>query len=416
GRQITPALEPRQEDKKRTSSYEDRRRRTWTATPIGPGPPLALCFPALTVSTAAGKQSGDVTALLSGRCAHSQSREAQRRGQTAVVSYEEKHFFNWFHFKKAAGPRKDAVAQIQHWNIDKEQGRQTQVELNSKAANELTKTPEGGSPETAIPLVTTEVNSATEFTTIVCSCPPIDGYIGGLSTALQNAVDKPLMLSQIDFSIASLSSQEPASTIVQSEQKQTPKSASQSTQIKTPLGSSAAKPSQGIRTPNCDGSTPVRKEEESAFWKISMERSRVEGSPSEFQSLTPSQIKSLEKGEKPLPVFCRQDSFPKEKEVIKPEKPEKSLVSEKPSVVTKQPKTTNPSSVSLALETPRQSQSSVSTLDDVFLPEPPARMPPVTEISKEPENEASSSGPQLFSQINTSSVLLKSGFDFLDNW
>ncbi|CAJ0947548.1 unnamed protein product [Ranitomeya imitator] len=66
---------------------------------------------------------------------------------------------------RAAGPRKDAVAQIQHWNIDKEQGRQTQVELNSKAANELTKTPEGGSPETAIPLVTTEVNSATEFTT-----------------------------------------------------------------------------------------------------------------------------------------------------------------------------------------------------------------------------------------------------------
>ncbi|CAJ0930594.1 unnamed protein product [Ranitomeya imitator] len=58
---------------------------------------------------------------------------------------------------RAAGPRKDAVAQIQHWNIDKEQGRQTQAELNSKAANELTKTPEGGSPETAIPLVTTEI-------------------------------------------------------------------------------------------------------------------------------------------------------------------------------------------------------------------------------------------------------------------
>ncbi|KAM4042360.1 uncharacterized protein C1orf198 homolog [Anomaloglossus baeobatrachus] len=222
--------------------------------------------------------------------------------------------------------------------------------------------------------------------------------------------------SQIEFSIASLSTQEPASTTVQSEQKQTPKSASQSNQIKTPLASSAAKPSQGIRTPNCDGSTPVRKEEESAFWKISMERCRVEGSPSEFQSLTPSQIKSLEKGEKPLPVFCRQDSFPKEKEVTKPEKPEKSLVSEKPSVVTKQPKTTNPSSVSLPLEIPRQSQSSVSTLDDVFLPEPPPVMPPVTEISKEPENEACSSGPQLFSQINTSSVLLKSGFDFLDNW
>ncbi|CAJ0926334.1 unnamed protein product [Ranitomeya imitator] len=74
---------------------------------------------------------------------------------------------------KAAGPRKDAVAQIQHWNIDKEQGRQTQVELNSKAANKLTKTPEGGSPETAIPLVTTEVNSATEFTTNTQPMTPV---------------------------------------------------------------------------------------------------------------------------------------------------------------------------------------------------------------------------------------------------
>ncbi|XP_069811068.1 uncharacterized protein C1orf198 homolog [Dendropsophus ebraccatus] len=224
--------------------------------------------------------------------------------------------------------------------------------------------------------------------------------------------------SQMELSVASLSTQEPASTIVQSEQKQTPKSTSQSNQVKTPLGNSAAKPPQGMRTPNCDGSTPARKEEESAFWKISMERSRVEGSQSEFHSLTPSQIKSLEKGEKPLPVYCRQDSFQKEKEVTKPEKPEKSLVSEKPSVVTKQPKTTNPSSVSPALETPRPSQSSVSTLDDVFLPEPPAPMPTVTEPRKQPESEEAitAAGPQLFSQINTSSVLLKTGFDFLDNW
>ncbi|XP_044146151.1 uncharacterized protein C1orf198 homolog [Bufo gargarizans] len=223
--------------------------------------------------------------------------------------------------------------------------------------------------------------------------------------------------SQMEFSIASLSTPEPASTTVQSEQKQTPKSANQSNQMKTPLGNSAAKPPQGMRTPNCEGSTPVRKEEESSFWKISMERSRVEGSQSDFHSLTPSQIKSLEKGEKPLPVYCRQDSFQKEKEVTKLEKPEKSLVSEKPSVVTKQPKTTNPSSVSFASETPRPSQSSVSTLDDVFLSEPPALMPPVTETSKEPQkDEANSTEPQLFSQINTSSLLLKTGFDFLDNW
>ncbi|XP_056423343.1 uncharacterized protein C1orf198 homolog isoform X1 [Hyla sarda] len=233
----------------------------------------------------------------------------------------------------------------------------------------------------------------------------------------QRTEDKDSGGSQMEFSISSLSTQEPTSTIVQSEQKQTPKSSSQSNQIKTPLGNSAAKPPQGMRTPNCDGTTPVRKEEESAFWKISMERSRVDGSQVEFQSLTPSQIKSLEKGEKPLPVYCRQDSFQKEKEVTKLEKPEKSLLSEKPSVVTKQPKTTNPSSISLALESPRPSQSSVSTLDDVFLPEPPAVMQSVTKTSKEPEHdEAVTTGPQLFSQINTSSVLLKTGFDFLDNW
>ncbi|CAJ0968583.1 unnamed protein product [Ranitomeya imitator] len=86
-------------------------------------------------------------------------------GESGTKLLDRASAFTFLEPGRAAGPRKDAVAQIQHWNIDKEQGRQTQVELNSKAANELTKTPEGGSPETAIPLVTTEVNSATEFTT-----------------------------------------------------------------------------------------------------------------------------------------------------------------------------------------------------------------------------------------------------------
>lgn len=47
-------------------------------------------------------------------------------------------------------------------------------------------------------------------------------------------------------------------------------------------------------------------EEESSFWKISSERSKMEREQSDFQSLTPSQIKSLEKGEKPLPSYLRQ--------------------------------------------------------------------------------------------------------------
>ncbi len=49
-----------------------------------------------------------------------------------------------------------------------------------------------------------------------------------------------------------------------------------------------------------------RPEEESSFWKISAERSRLEGEQADFQSLTPSQIKSLEKGEKSLPSYLRQ--------------------------------------------------------------------------------------------------------------
>lgn len=197
----------------------------------------------------------------------------------------------------------------------------------------------------------------------------------------------------MELSVTSVTGQELAAGLTQTETKQTPKPANQTNQIKTPISNPQVKNTQVTRTPNYDGSTPMRKEEESAFWKISMERSRVEGSQSEFQSLTPSQIKSLEKGETPLPVYYRQDSFQKEKEVSKPEK--STVLTEKPAVITKQPKTSIPSVV--PLENPRPSQSSVSTLDDVFLPDP---VEPVTETSKEPDNnETSSSGSQLFSQV-----------------
>ncbi|KAM8947830.1 uncharacterized protein C1orf198 homolog isoform 3-T3 [Pelodytes ibericus] len=226
--------------------------------------------------------------------------------------------------------------------------------------------------------------------------------------------------SQMDFNVASLSAQDAAIGPTQTELKQTPKPNSQNNQIKTPHGNQAVKAVQSNKTPNCDGSTPVRKEEESTFWKISMERSRTEGSQSEFQSLTPSQIKSLEKGEKPLPNYYRQDSFQKEKDLVKPGKLERStLAIEKPSVVTKQPKTTNASLTSALLDVDRHrpSQSSVSTVDDVFLPGPSAPVQSAAQLVRQPINDESlSEDPQLFSQINTSSVLLKTGFDFLDNW
>uniref|UniRef100_A0A8C5R3L7 Chromosome 1 open reading frame 198 n=1 Tax=Leptobrachium leishanense TaxID=445787 RepID=A0A8C5R3L7_9ANUR len=243
--------------------------------------------------------------------------------------------------------------------------------------------------------------------------------------------------SQMEFSIASLSAQDAAIGPAQSDLKQTPKQTGQNNQTKTPHGNQNTKAVQGSKTPNCEGSTSNRKEEESAFWKISMERSRIEGSQSEFQSLTPSQIKSIEKGEKPLPNYYRQDSFQKEKELarsVKTEKPaaviekpipafEKPLApAEKQTVVTKQPKTTNHSlpSVLIDFDRPRPSQSSMSTLEDVFLPEPAAPIQSAAQTvsqSIKPVNESSiSEESQRFSQINTSSVLLKTGFDFLDNW
>ncbi|CAJ0936627.1 unnamed protein product, partial [Ranitomeya imitator] len=51
----------------------------------------ALCFSVLAVSTAAGKQSDDVTALLSGRCALSECRKAQRRDRQRKDGNQGKH-------------------------------------------------------------------------------------------------------------------------------------------------------------------------------------------------------------------------------------------------------------------------------------------------------------------------------------
>ncbi|KGL81600.1 Uncharacterized protein C1orf198, partial [Tinamus guttatus] len=202
--------------------------------------------------------------------------------------------------------------------------------------------------------------------------------------------------SQMEFSVASLSIQEPCGTQLQNEQKQAVKAAS---------GIQVPKSSQANKTPGSDGLLAPRKEEESSFWKINAERSKIEGDKSEFQSLTPSQIKSMEKGEKSLPSFYRQESAPKE--VAKAEKPS----------ITKAEKPVTPSlpSASLEWEKPRPSQQPSSSLDDFFLPDPPQDLAPARTTSEDTDG-ITLTDPQISGQSNTSTVILKTGFDFLDNW
>ncbi|XP_074241418.1 uncharacterized protein C1orf198 homolog isoform X4 [Saimiri boliviensis] len=118
--------------------------------------------------------------------------------------------------------------------------------------------------------------------------------------------------SQMEFSISSLSIQEPSNGTAISE----PRPLSKASQGSQALKSS----SQGSRSSSLDALGPTRKEEEASFWKINAERSRGEGPEAEFQSLTPSQIKSMEKGEKVLAPCYRQEPAPKDREA-KVEKP-----------------------------------------------------------------------------------------------
>ncbi|XP_044529321.1 uncharacterized protein C1orf198 homolog [Gracilinanus agilis] len=199
--------------------------------------------------------------------------------------------------------------------------------------------------------------------------------------------------SQMDFSIASLSIQEPSGT-TQNEPRQL---------SKVPQGAQAPKSSQGNKTSSMDGLGPIWKEEESSFWKINAERSRVEGQESDFQSLTPSQIKSMEKGEKVPSGHYRQESVPKDKEVAKGEKLSGSW-QEKYTV-------SNPNAEK---EKARSGESSVTLLDDGFLSEPMAKLSYSGTKTEDAEDALISESKP--SQLNTSNVILKTGFDFLDNW
>lgn len=186
--------------------------------------------------------------------------------------------------------------------------------------------------------------------------------------------------SQMEFSIASLSIQEQSGAQTQNEQRQP---------LKAAPGVQVSKSSQA-KTPGSDGLTAPRKDEESSFWKINAERSKFEGDKSEFQSLTPSQIKSMEKGEKPLPSFYRQESAPKE--VAKAEKPS----------ITKPEKSVTPSlpSVSLEWEKPRPTQLPASSLDDFFLPDPPQDLAS-SRTNKEDSDGTILTDPQMPGQVKT---------------
>lgn len=103
----------------------------------------------------------------------------------------------------------------------------------------------------------------------------------------------------MEFSLSSLCIQEPSSGAPTSELRPLPK---------VSQGPQALKPTQGSRSSSLDALGPARKEDEAPFWKINAERSR-EGPEAGFQSLTPSQIKSMEKGEKVLPACYRQEQW-----------------------------------------------------------------------------------------------------------
>ncbi|KAJ4923240.1 hypothetical protein JOQ06_027647, partial [Pogonophryne albipinna] len=115
--------------------------------------------------------------------------------------------------------------------------------------------------------------------------------------------------SQLDFSLTSGPAEQGVSV-----------SQAESKPAKVPHSNQISKSTPGTKVTVSEARRP---EEESSFWKISAERSRLEGEMADFQSLTPSQIKSLEKGEKSLPSYLRLETSvnTKEPEVVEPPPP-----------------------------------------------------------------------------------------------
>lgn len=233
--------------------------------------------------------------------------------------------------------------------------------------------------------------------------------------------------SQMEFSLTSGSADQVTSA-----------SQADSKNAKAPHSSQLGKSTTGAKVSVSEGRRP---EESSSFWKISAERSRLEGEKADFQSLTPSQIKSLEKGEKPLPSYLRQESsvISKEPEAAEshPPAPAKSIKPRAPKPPAPQPPVSvavsaTPASISIAPAPPVPASSSVggwersqstlpsviNTPDEIFSSNPISK-PSKPSAAAEKENADEGSPLDMsptFAQFNTSSSILKTGFDFLDNW
>uniref|UniRef100_A0A8C0NA25 DUF4706 domain-containing protein n=1 Tax=Canis lupus familiaris TaxID=9615 RepID=A0A8C0NA25_CANLF len=201
--------------------------------------------------------------------------------------------------------------------------------------------------------------------------------------------------SQMEFSVCSLSIQEPGSGTA-SEPRQLSKACQ---------GSQALRPSQGSKSSSLDALGPARKEEEASFWKINAERSRGEGPEAEFQSLTPSQIKSMEKGEKVLPACYRQDPALKDREA-KGERPSNLRQEQRVLPCT-----------SIEPERAQPVPACTSTVKEATLSEPGGKLPSPEDRREDLEDveDALFSEP-MPTQVTSSNVVLKTGFDFLDNW
>ncbi|XP_030261294.1 uncharacterized protein C1orf198 homolog [Sparus aurata] len=234
--------------------------------------------------------------------------------------------------------------------------------------------------------------------------------------------------SQLDFSLTSGPADQGIST-----------SQADSKAVKAPHTSQLSKSTPGTKVSVSEGRRP---EEESSFWKISAERSRLEGEQADFQSLTPSQIKSLEKGEKSIPSYLRQETsiIPKEPEVADPHPPPPvrstkqrapkppaphppvaAAVSATQASLSISPNPAPPVSVSSSVAGWERSQSTLpsvsNTLDEMYSSSSlskPSHKP--TSVEKEKRVEDDSQTSPTFAQFNTSSNILKTGFDFLDNW